>query len=158
MKLYIKQKFFSFTADYTVKDENGDDRYYIEGEFLTLGRQLTIYDAARNSVARVKQEVFHLLPTFVVYVGEQPIAKIVKAFTFFTPIYEIVDSNFVLEGDILGHEYDVVEGSQPRMHLSKEWFTWGDSYALDIYDVQYELICLAITMAVDACIDAAQSS
>lgn len=33
MKLYIKQKVFSLTSKFTVKDEAGNDRYFVEGEF-----------------------------------------------------------------------------------------------------------------------------
>ena len=40
MKLYIKQKVFSLTSKFTVKDESGNDRYFVEGEFFSLrGRQ-----------------------------------------------------------------------------------------------------------------------
>ena len=35
MKLYIKQKVFSWGDKFTVKDEAGRDRYYVEGEIFT---------------------------------------------------------------------------------------------------------------------------
>ena len=38
MKLYIKQKVFSWGDKFTVKDEAGRDRYYVEGEVFTFGR------------------------------------------------------------------------------------------------------------------------
>ena len=34
-------------------------------------------------------------------------------------------------------------------HL-KEWFTWGDCYALDIADSADEMLALAVVLAVDA--------
>lgn len=39
MKLYIKQKVFSIGAKFSVKDEAGNDKYFVEGEILTLGRK-----------------------------------------------------------------------------------------------------------------------
>ena len=44
MKLYIKQKVFSWGDKFTVKDEAGRDRYYVEGEVFTFGRKLHVYD------------------------------------------------------------------------------------------------------------------
>ena len=45
MKLYIKQKVFSLTSKFTVKDESGNDRYFVEGEFFSLRGRLHIMDA-----------------------------------------------------------------------------------------------------------------
>lgn len=36
MKLYIKQKVFSLSAEFSVKDEAGNDRYFVEGEILSF--------------------------------------------------------------------------------------------------------------------------
>lgn len=35
MKLYIKQKVFSWSDLFTVKDSYGADRYYVEGELFS---------------------------------------------------------------------------------------------------------------------------
>lgn len=35
MKLYIKQKVFSWGDKFTVKDVNGEDRYFVEGEIFS---------------------------------------------------------------------------------------------------------------------------
>jgi uncharacterized protein YxjI len=44
MKLYIKQKVFSWADRFTVKDENGADRYFVEGEMFSWGKKLHVYD------------------------------------------------------------------------------------------------------------------
>lgn len=40
MKLYIKQKVFSIGAKFHITDENGENRYRVEGEVFTLGKKL----------------------------------------------------------------------------------------------------------------------
>ena len=37
MKLYIKQKVFSWADRFTVKDSSGNDRYFVEGELFSWG-------------------------------------------------------------------------------------------------------------------------
>lgn len=44
MRLYIKQRAFSWTDKFSIKDEYGEDRYYVEGEFLSFGKKLHVYD------------------------------------------------------------------------------------------------------------------
>ncbi len=44
------------------------------------------------------------------------------------------------------------------MNIHKEWFTWGDSYELDILDPDYELISLGIVLAIDTAMAAANTA
>ena len=43
MKLYIRQKVISTGARFNIKDENGEERYLVEGEVFALGKKLHIY-------------------------------------------------------------------------------------------------------------------
>ena len=56
MKLYIKQKVFSWGDKFTVKDEAGRDRYYVEGEIFTFGRKLHVYEGPEHKHAAQKPE------------------------------------------------------------------------------------------------------
>ena len=72
MKLYIKQKVFSWVDRFTVYDEAGADKYYVEGELFSWGKKLHILDTAGNEAAYIQQKVMSLLPRFFVYVnGEE---------------------------------------------------------------------------------------
>ena len=51
MKLYIKEKVFSWTDRFTVRDEQGNDKYYVEGEFFSWGKKLHVYDLHDREVA-----------------------------------------------------------------------------------------------------------
>ena len=45
MRLYIKQAVFSWRDRFAVRDEFGGDRYFAEGEFFSMGKQLHVYDS-----------------------------------------------------------------------------------------------------------------
>ena len=67
--------------------------------------------------------------------------------------------NWKLEGDIWAHEYSLFNGGELMMCLSKHWFTWSDSYELDITYPEHELLCLCAAPAVDcAMADASNNS
>lgn len=150
MKLYIKQKVFSFVDDFTVRDEQGLDRYRVKGEFFSLGHRLHIYDEQGAEVAYIQQKLMSLMGRFIVYIGGEEAAQVVREFSLLKPSYRIEGLPWRLEGDFFSHEYTLTDGPRQLMTISKQWFTWGDSYELNIAEGINELLCLAIVLAVDS--------
>lgn len=153
MKLYIKQKVFSWNDKFYVKDEFGNDRYYIEGEFFSLGKKLHIFDMNGNELASIHQKVLSFLPRFFVYVGGIQVAEIVKEFTFFRNKYRIDGLGWEVDGDFMDHDYEITHMGRPIVSISKEWFTWGDSYMLDIADNSDPINALSVVLAIDCVIE-----
>ena len=87
MKLYIKEKLFTWGDKFTVKDEFGKDKYIVEGEILSFGKKLHVYDTAGTEVAFIKQELFRFLPVYSVFCGDRQVAEIKKEFSFLLFIY-----------------------------------------------------------------------
>ena len=155
MKLYMKQKIFSWNDKFSVYDANGEEHYFVEGEMFSWGKKLHVYDRVRREAAFVRQELFTLLPKFIVSIGGQDIAEIVKEFTFFKPKYRIDGLGWEIDGDFWDHEYEIKKNGRTIVSLSKEWFTWGDCYELDIENPEDEIVALAVVLAID-CVQAAQ--
>ena len=158
MKLCIKQKVFSWVDRFTVFDETGADKYYVEGEFFSWGKKLHVTDLTGRETAFIQQKVFSMMPRFFVYIDGVERAEIVKRLTFFCEKYEIEGLDWTIEGDFWAHEYSLYDGDRNIMNIHKEWFTWGDSYELDILDPDYELISLGIVLAIDTAMAAANTA
>lgn len=154
MKLYMKQKVFSFFDKFTVKDENGYDKYYIEGEILSFGKKLHIYDMNHNEVAFVRQKILAFMPKFTVEIKGREIAEIVKKVTFFTPKYYVNGLGWEVEGDFFSHDYIITSGRRAIVSIHKAWMSWGDTFELDIADDKDEVTALAVVLAIDAVMDA----
>lgn len=157
MKLYIRQKVFSFNDKFTVYDELGNDKFYVEGEFFTFGKKLHVTDLNGVEVAYIEQKVLSFLPKFFVFVNGQQIAEIVKEFTFFKPRYSVAGLGWDIEGDFLWHDYSVTKNGSPIVSIEKEFLTWGDCYRLDIADARDEVVALAVVLTID-CVIAAQNN
>jgi uncharacterized protein YxjI len=158
MRLYMKQKVFSFRDRFTVKDETGADRYFAEGELFSWGKKLHVYEAlSGHEAAFLKQRVFSFLPRFEIYVGERLVTEVVKKFTPFRQSYAFSGLDWRLEGDFWAHDYTVVSGGQTIVTVRKAWFSWGDSYELALAPGVNEPLVLAAVLAVDCVLDAAQS-
>ncbi|MBQ8503773.1 MAG: LURP-one-related family protein [Clostridia bacterium] len=157
MKLYIKQKVFSWNDKFTVYDEYGYDRYYVEGEFFSFGKKLHVYDLNGREVAFIEQKVMSFLPRFFVYVNGAQVAEIVKQFTFFRPKYSIDGLGWNIEGSFWAHDYEITQNGRPIVTIMKEWMTWGDCYELNIANPQDEIVALAVVLTID-CVMAAQQA
>ena len=149
MKLYLKQKVFSWRDRFTVKDESGNDRYVVEGKILTIGHKLFIYDMNGNEVAFIREKVLSWLDRFFIEMNGRVVCEVVKEFTFLKPKYRLEGLPWRMDGDFWGHNYSLHDGNRQVMRLSKKWFSWGDSYELDIADSTNELMCLCVALAVD---------
>jgi len=163
MNLYIKQKAFSWRDRFTVKDAAGNDRWFAQGELFTWGRKLHVYDARGNEVAFLHRKLWTFLEQkyFIELAGRNtnPPLALVQEFRLFKRSYYLEGLPWRMEGDFWAHEYTLCEGGSVVMHISKEWFTWGDSYLLDIADPRDELLCLCVALAVDCMnADAAESA
>lgn len=154
--LYIKQKVFSWGDKFNIYDENGDERYRVQGEVFSLGKKLHIYDLNDVEVGYIHQKVWALLPRFFIARGGEDVAEVVKKFTFLKPKYTVEAFGWEVTGKFTGHEYSVMQGDREIVSVYKKWFTWGDTYAISIADGVDEINALAVALVIDACI--AQSS
>ena len=157
MKLYIKQKVFSWGDKFTVKNAHGEDKYYVEGEVFSWGKKLHVYDMHNREVAFIKQEVWSFLPKYYVFVEDREVAQIVKEFTFFFSRYRIDGLGWEIDGSFWDHDYEITRRGVPIVSIHKEWMTWGDCYELDISDQADEIIALAVVLTID-CVQAAQAA
>lgn len=154
MKLYIKQKIFSWNDKFSVYDANGEERYFVEGEFFSWGKKLHVYDKLQREAVFIRQELLTFLPKFIVSIDGQDIAEIVKEFTFFKPRYRIDGLGWEIDGDFWDHDYEITKNGSTIVSISKEWFTWGDCYELDIENLEDEIVALAVVLAIDCVLEA----
>ena len=158
MKLYIREKVFSWGDRFTVKDEYGNDKYIVEGEVFSWGKKLHVCDMAGNEVAFIEQDVWSFLPRYDVFCGNEQVAEIKKEFTFFFPRYSIEGLGWEINGEFMAHEYEITQNDRPIVSISKEWMTWGDSYELQITNPADEIIALAVVLTIDCVAEASSNN
>ena len=149
MRLYFKQRLFSWFDSYDIYDDSGAAVYTVEGQ-LAWGHCLHILDAAGNHVGTVKERVLTFLPKFEMYLGGEYVGSIQKEFTFFTPRFDIDCNGWQVEGDFMGWEYEITDGQRQVAAISKELLHWTDTYVIDVADGRDGLCALMVVLAIDA--------
>ena len=153
MKLYIKEKVFTFGDKFSVLDEYGNEKYFVEGEIFTFGKKLHVYDRHEREVAYIQQELLTWLPCYHVFMGGRDVAQIRREFSFFTPRYHVSGLNWEVNGHFLEHDYEITRNGHPVVTIQKEWMTWGDSYELNIADPADEIMALSVVIAIDCAVE-----
>ncbi len=151
MQLYIKQRVFSWSDTYDVFDENGEPRYYVRGKVFSLGHQIHVYDKhSGKEVGSIHQQLLTLLPKFEIVIDGKVVGTISREFSFLRPRYHVDFQNWEVEGDFLGWDYTARRGDIVVLTVTKELFTWGDTYVLRYDNPANEIPGLLLTLAIDA--------
>src|SRR3972149_9469960 len=84
MRYQMKQKLFAFGDDFVIKDDAGNDAFFVDGKAFSLGNQLSFQDMAGRELAFIKQKLLAWGPTYEIYRDGTRVALVKKElFTFF---------------------------------------------------------------------------
>lgn len=158
MKLYMKQKFLSFVDKFSIYDESGNEAYWVEGELFSIGKKLDLFDKDDNHKAYIHQKVLSFLPRYFIQMNGEDVAEVVKHFTLFNQKFSVTGFDWQIDGDFLAHEYSIYRGDYTIATISKEWFTLGDAYAIDITDGVEPANVISVVLIIDAIISQARNN
>jgi uncharacterized protein YxjI len=149
----IKQKLFSWGDDFTIKDQTSQDRFFVDGKAFSLGNQLSFQDMAGNELAFIRQKLLSWGPTYEISKGDQLLVVVHKElFTFFKCSFTIDVSgpnDLQAQGDFLDHSYAFTRNGSQVAEVSKQWFTLGDTYGVQIAQGEDDVLILASTVVID---------
>ena len=158
MKLYIKQKVFSWGDKFRIYDENQNDRYYVKGEVLSFGKKLHLYNPSGDEEAFIHQKVLALLPKFYISRNNTDVAQVIKEFTILRQEYTVEGLGWTVKGNFWAHDYKITSNSRIIASISKRWFSWGDTYEIDISDDADEVMAICVVLIIDAVIAQSENS
>ncbi len=153
MRYLMKQKLVCWGDDFAIKNEAGEDVFFVDGRAFSVGDKLSFQDMQRNELAFIRQKLLSWGPTYeITRKGE--LAAVVKKhlFTLFRCKFTVdVPGPDDLEaaGSFLDMEYTFTRGSQPVAEVSKRWFAWADTYGVDIAEGEDDVLLLASTVVID---------
>lgn len=158
MKYYIKQKVFSWGDKFNIYTQGQEIAYTVKGEALSFGKKLHVYDPSGNEAAFIHQKVMSFLPRYFVSIDGEDRVCVVKEFSFLKPKYTIEGTDWSVTGKVTGHDYTIESGAGTVAVIKKQWFTWGDTYEIDIADWENELTVLCTVLIIDAVMAAQQAA
>lgn len=152
MKYKIKQKIFSLTDSFDIEDERGDIAYTAKGKFFSISSSQTMFDPRGIEVLKIRRKYLSIRPACRLVNSDGSEWLIKKHFwPFWKARYSIRTPNGMLEmnGDFLQHEYEMRQNGQLVAGVSKKWFSFSDTYGVDIYVPEWTAQLLASVIVID---------
>ena len=148
-----KQKFLSFGNDFHIRNEAGENVFFVDGKVFTLGDKLSFQDMQGRELAYIRQKLLAWGPTYEITRGSA-VAAVVKKhlFTLFRCKFTVdVPGPDDLEavGSFLDLEYTFSRGSRQVAQVSKRWFSWTDTYGVDVAAGEDDVLILASAIVID---------
>jgi uncharacterized protein YxjI len=149
----MKQKLFCWGDDFTIKDEQGQDVFFVDGKAFSIGEKLSFQDMAGNELAFIRQKLLAWGPTYEIYRGSELAAVVKKHLFTFLNCKFTVDvpgpDDLEAEGNFLDHEYRFTREGRIVATVSKQWFSWTDTYGVEVADGEDAVLLLASTVVID---------
>ena len=150
MKLYFKQRLFSWLDSYEIYDENQQTVYQVVGK-LAFGHQFSLLNQQGQIIGQVKEKIRLFVPEFELIVANQVIGSVKKEVTFFKPHFVVDFNNWEVKGDIFEWEYQVLDANQEIVAtISKDVWQWTDYYKIEVYRDSDALYVVMLVLAIDA--------
>lgn len=155
MIFQMKQKLLCFGDDFVIRDDAGEDRYYVDGRALSLGDKLSFQDMRGNELALIRQKLLTLGKTYTITKDGQTTTVHKKFFTFLRCRFEVDlpgPSDLEAVGSLLDMEYQfVAQDGRVAATVSKRWFAIRDAYGIEIADGWDPVLILASAVVIDLC-------
>ena len=160
MRYVMRQKLWSVGGDFTVKDADGVDRFYIDGKALSPSHEMVFEDMHRNRLATVHKRLLSLTNVYDVYHGTALFATVKEGWLPLVRYKFSVDvtpagagpEDVAITGDFWNHEYTFERAGQTMATVSRRWFSWRDTFGVDVVDDDADaVLVLACAVVVDLC-------
>jgi len=144
MRYLMKQKLFCFGDDFAIKNEAGADVFFVDGRAFSIGNKLSFQDMNGNELAFIRQKLLSWGPTYEITRNGELLAVVKKhLFTLFRCKFTEA------QGSFLDMEYAFTRGERQVAEVSKRWFSFSDTYGVDIAPGEDDILILASTVVID---------
>jgi uncharacterized protein YxjI len=153
MRYVLKQKFWSWGDDFSIKNADGEDVYFVDGRAFSWGDKLSFQDKNGSELAFIRQKLLSWGPTYEIEVHGKLAAVVKKKLFTFLRCKFTVDvpgpDDLEAQGDFLDHEYTFERQSREVAAVSKRWFSWTDTYGVDVESGEDDVLILATAVVID---------
>lgn len=150
-QLYIKQKVFKITDHYPVMDSYNNTVYLVDEEFKFWGKTIHVTKPDGSHVFTIDREMFRLMYHFVATFNDGKRILLKNKFRLFHLGIDVISDDYqlTLEGDFFALNFEVFSHTNKVGHIYSKWFSWGDTFVIDVMDPTFEEELLALMIMVD---------
>ena len=148
----MKQKLWCMGDDFTIKDQSGKDVFLVDGKAFSLGDKLSFQDMSGSELAFISQKLLSFKKTYELHRSGTLFATVVKELSLFKSKFTVDvpgPNDYEVKGNFTAHEYAFIRSGQQVANVSKQFFSWADTYGVDILNGEDDITILATAVIID---------
>lgn len=148
----IKEACWSWGNDFAITDEAGNPFYRVDGAAFSWGDKLSFQNAAGEELLKINQQLFSWKPRYQIERNGEVLAEVVKEWTWFNKKFTLDvpgPNDYVIDGSFWQHEFTFTRLGRVAATVSKAYFSWTDSYGVDIAEGEYDILILCTCIVID---------
>lgn len=154
MRYHIKERAWSLTEAFIVRDQSGHPVFEIRGKFFHIGDNLVMYDINSGAqVVHIQQRLLSLMPHYEIYRDGQLWASMHEQFRFFGEGFKIEGANGMLyhvQGDIWKWNFSVSDNNGNLLaQIGRQFSLFRDSYAIEVANGVDAPFVIALAIVID---------
>jgi uncharacterized protein YxjI len=153
MRYLMRERILSWGDDFTIKNSDGKDVFFVDGKVFSFGNKLSFQDMDGKELLHIRQKLLSIGPQYEIDRGGETIAVVKKRLFTLARARFNVDvpgpDDLEAKGDFLDHEYVFERSGREVARVSKRWFSLADTYAVEVDADQDDALILACAVIID---------
>ena len=148
----IKEKFWSWGNDFAITDSEGRKVFFVDGKAFSWGDKLSFQDNDGNELALISQKLLSWKPRYQIIIDGEVFAEVTKEWTWLKKRFMLDvpgPNDYSIEGSFWSHEFTFERSGRTVATVSKKFWSWTDSYGVDIVDGEDEVAVLCACIVID---------
>jgi uncharacterized protein YxjI len=148
----IKEKFWSWGNDFAITDQHGTPVYLVDGAAFSWGDKLSFQNTSGNELAFISQKLLSWKPRYQIHIEGRLFAEVVKEWSWFKQQFTLDvpgPNDYSITGSFWQHEFQFTRGNAVVAEVSKSYWSWTDSYGVQIADGQDDIPILCACIVID---------
>ena len=144
----------SIGDDFWIENQEGERVFKVDGKALRLRKTLFFEDLNGNKLAKIQERLLAIKDTMVVEDPDGNQLAVIKK-GLIAPLGDHWTvavrggPDLDVQGNILDHEYSIMQKRNKVAEVSKKWLSLTDTYGVEIDSEQNDILILAIAIAID---------
>ena len=152
MRYQVNQKIWALGEDFKIQDLSGQPVYRVDGKVFSWGDKLSFQDMNGDELAFISQKLISFLPRYELYRSGDLVAQVVKEFSWLKSRFTLDvpgPNDYEITGSFWEYEYSFQRMGREVAQVSKKFFSFADTYGVDIVDGEDDVALLATVVVID---------
>ncbi|CAL6040151.1 Conserved_hypothetical protein [Hexamita inflata] len=144
-KFYIQKNVFQLTNQFSIKNQLGQDAYFVDSESFPFSQRHNLLNHERQQLYSINRKSFSFLPTIYVKNNNETVLTVVQEYSCMNQELTITGvKNWKVIGDYTAHDFQIIENGQIIAVIKRAWVSCGEQFEIDVQFGQAELVIATV--------------